>query len=349
MRATIVVFALGILLCAAGCGRAKKETVPDYPEELQQILKKVDERIYNEIGSHIQHKLIGRTLWICVPVNKTLFILKRSEGAKTKNTFDYKINGSFLPDDRAFNVGYVLTEGTPVEPGVRAATSEEAEKIANFLYRYVFYEFMPLDRDKHRVDFVALDLIDTINKVGLSYIYYIEDLKKILYTVVRGQEISLRVKQEFTYVSDEDVKRNAYCTNKKEILWGDFIVNQIQARAATALKENAGFQQEADSAALEDKIVQAVVASTKETLQYYPFKDFAKLSIKNIALRKDCALPAPRIFYDYELIADTDARRKEEEALADVKKRLSERQTPPEDNREHVEETQPPVPANVEQ
>lgn len=348
MRTKIVFFALGILFCAAGCGKVK-DAAPDYPAELQQILKKVDERIYNEIGSHIQYKLVGRTLWICVPVNKTLFILKRSEGTKTKNAFDYKVNGSFLSDDRALNFGYVLTEGTPVEPGVRAATSEEAEKITNFLYRYVFYEFTPLDRDKHRIDFVAFDLIDTVNKVGLSYAYYIEDLKKILYGVVRGQEISLRVKQEFSYVSDEDAKRNTYCTNKKEILWGDFIANQIQARAASALKENTGFQRETDSAALEDKILQTVVSSAKETLQYYPFKDFTKLFIKNIALKKDCAPPAPRIFYNYELLPDTDAQKKEEESLAEIEKRPPERETMPENNRERAEETQPPASANTTQ
>jgi hypothetical protein len=54
-------------------------------------------------------------------------------------------------------------------------------------------------------------------------------------------EIYLRVKQEFSPVSDAAARQNNFCADKKEILWGDFIANQIQTRVAFSLKDNSGF------------------------------------------------------------------------------------------------------------
>jgi hypothetical protein len=57
---------------------------------------------------------------------------------------------------------------------------------------------------------------------------------------------------------------------------------------------------------LEDEIIHTIVESARQTLEYYPFRDFTKLVVKNISLKKDSPLPVPRVFYNYELIKTTE-------------------------------------------
>lgn len=297
LSAGLIVFSLFF----AGCSSDKGSSSTDASIALQEILKKMDQRIYDELLVRIQHRVINRTLWICLPINKTLFIVKRSDAKAGKNNFDYKVTGKYQTGENDLSFGYSLTEGTPYDPQVRYAPTEEEEKIFTFIYRHALTEFVESETGKLEIDFVCIDIIDTVNKVGLSYRFNIDDLKKILFGMVRGVEINIRMGQEFFYVTDEDVKRNKFCERKKELLWGDFIANQVQTRVTYSLRDNDRFLKETSVDVLEDIVTETVYDATKETLENYPFRDVNKLYIKNIALKKEGG-SSSKIYYNYELI-----------------------------------------------
>ena len=301
MRTHTVRLFLCCFLCIAGCSPLEKNLPTEPSAALKEIINKIDQKVFAELSQHLQYKLIRRTLWIALPINKTLFVLSRSDGKSKKNAFDYRVTGKYLGDDNNLNFGYTITEGAPYDPQVRFAPTDEEEKIFTFLYRHALYEFVQQDTSHLELDFVCIDIIDTVNKVGLSYRFNIDDLKKIIFGMVRGIEVNIRMQQEFFYVTDTDVQKNTFLDRKEELTWGDFIANQIQTRVAYSLKDNDAFQNESNVESIENTISQTIVNATKETLQNYPFRNVNKLYIKNIALTKD-GPATPKIFYNYELV-----------------------------------------------
>jgi|GEM_PF-3054183 len=302
----LCLFALSTLGCE------KKETITnqqEYTAAVARLVKDIDNKFYAEFNIHIQHRQINKTLWICVPTNKTLFIIKDSEDKGAKPPFDYKTSCTFLKDEKNFMAGYAFIESLGSnDSGIQYGATKEQERLINFLYQSILSEFVDTKGLDDYIEFVGFAFIDTENKIGLTYVFYIHDILKIFSGIIKGVEPSIRIKRDFFSVTARDVRANKYTARLKEILWGDFLATQIQTRVSYALKENSKFLKETSIENLEEIMTKAIVSGTKETLEYYPFRDFSKMYVKNLAMKKDPDAQ-PKIFYSYELFPENEPKK----------------------------------------
>lgn len=296
--------------CVVGCEKKDEVTnQQEYNAAVTRLIKDIDAKFFSEFSIHIQHRQINKTLWIVVPTNKTLFIIKDSEDKSSKPPFDYKTACTFLKDDKNFMAGFAFIESLGSnDSGIQYGATKEQERLVNFLYQSILSEFVDTKGIDEFIDFVGFAFVDTENKIGLTYVFYIHDILKIFSGIIKGIEPSIRIKRDFFSVTARDVRANKYTARLKEIIWGDFLATQIQTRVSYALKENTKFLKETSIENLEEIITKAIVSGTKETLEYYPFRDFSKMFIKNLAMKKDPDAQ-PRIFYSYELCPESEQKK----------------------------------------
>lgn len=264
-----IILLSGIL---SGC---TSSTCPTYPKE--RIDRAIEDISKEEYGIDVKVRLMGSTLWIYLPI---------PEGILEKSDKPQKIIERFLlQENRTKLISGTLTAQYLIKPIPEEEKSQDMkynktafEKINNVwkvLRRVIFSMEEP---EQNCPKFFSIIIADTKNGFLIKETFYYLDFKKVSYGIISWGEYQHRAIQETDISPDIIGDINGDSIQYKEILFEDFILQQIQYRIRLKFQKP-----EAEKNADIDKEILKII---RHTLNIYGFKDFSALEMNNLLTGK---------------------------------------------------------------
>jgi hypothetical protein len=260
----IIPFILFLSACTSSTAPSfLKENIP---QAIQDICKK-------EYKLDVLAKLIGRTLWVYMPLED--IVSKPEKPEKYVERF-------MLEDKRNFFAEKVLTVNYFIKPVPEKNKQQEMsidksvnEKIFNLL-QVIRRVFFSMDNSSvNSPTFFCIVTADTKNGFEIKQVFYFLDLKKLSYGFISQTEYQHRVVQDTAIsaeiIGDQIGKHLDY----QEITLDEFIADQIQNRIRLKFQKP-----EVEINADIDKEILKIISYTLNT---YGFKDFSLVEMNNLA------------------------------------------------------------------
>lgn len=259
---------LPLILFLSACSSSTSATFlkENIPQAVKEICKK-------EYKLDISTKLIGRTLWVYMPLEDIL--VKPPKPEKYIERFLLEDKNNFL-EEKILKINYLVKPVPEKEKQQEMALDKSVnEKIFNLLQvvRRVLFSM-----DNSKMDsplFFCIITSDIKNGFEIKYISYLPDLKKLSYGIISQTEYQHRIVQD-TAVSPQIIgDREGRHLEYRDITLEDFITQQIRTRIKLKFQKP-----EVEKNADIDKEVLRIVSYTLKT---YEFKDFTTVEMLNLA------------------------------------------------------------------
>ena len=259
-----LILALAII---SGCSSSTKPTFSreDVAVSLENICAK-------EYKIEIKAKLVGRTLWVYLPV-EDLFT-KADKPEKYVEKFSVEDNSAILRDE-LLKLDYAVKNIPEKEKAQQVKYNKPVYEKINSVWRALRRVIFSMKHsDGEGPQFYCIVIADIKNGFETIETFYGQDLKKVSYEYISWGEYQHRIIEE-TNVSplilqDKDGTHLEY----RDISMKEFICAQIENRVRMKFQKP-----EVEAGADIDKEV-LKIAST--TLKIYNFKDFSALELNNI-------------------------------------------------------------------
>jgi len=266
-----ITFLSGLILIAlpflSGCS---SDTPVSYsteslPGALTDIAKK-------EHNIDIVCNLVGRTLWIYLPIEESIFIESDEPQEYTRNFELTAVDGKYYDDMFIFN--YDIRQIPEKKESQKTKYNPKAFEIINKVLRIIPRVFFSLERSAYEPRFFVIVTTDIKSGIDLIEITYIDDLKKTYFEMISWIEYQNR--------SIQDIKISPKAVNDTkgshlylhDVPFHDFISSQIKQRiqskfSGSALEKNADIDKE-------------ILKTIKYVFEIYKFKDFLLLQTNNL-------------------------------------------------------------------
>jgi len=243
---------------------------PTYPKEgvndaIRDICKK-------EYDIDVLAKLIGRTLWIYLPLEE--MFEKSDKPEKFTEIFTIEDNKQIFEAGN-LKIEYLIKPAKEQEKSNDIKYSKTAMDKINNVWKVLRRVLFSMERSvKGEPQFVYLITADVKNGFEIRELFYIEDLKKVSYNFISWGEYQHRTIQDTVISTDIFADRSGAHIVYTDVSWEKFITNQIEHRIK--LK----FQKPEVSKNVDiDKEILKIVATT---LKIYGFRDFSAVELSNL-------------------------------------------------------------------
>jgi hypothetical protein len=262
--------ALSLFFACAFLSSCTSSTEPTFARE--NIEKSIKEICKQEYSIDTTVKLVGKTIWIYVPVEDMLEKMEKPE--KYTEKFDI-MNNDVTFEERSFRLDYAI-KAIPEKEKVQEYkyNKKVLEKLNNVwkVIRRVMFSLKKGDKDEPQ--FFVLVIADIKSGFEMKEVFFYTDLKKVSYSNISWGEYQHRA------VSDTDVSeviigdKTGEHLSYKDITMDEFLALQIQHRIKLKFQKP-----EVTKNADIDKEVAKIVATTVKT---YDLKDFDLVELNNM-------------------------------------------------------------------
>ncbi|MDD5109485.1 MAG: hypothetical protein PHC29_08340 [Candidatus Omnitrophica bacterium] len=259
---------LPIILFLSGCSSSTSASFlkEDIPHAVKDICKK-------EYKLDISTKLIGRTLWVYMPLKD--IVSKPPKPEKYIERFLLEDKNNFF-EGKILNVNYLIKPVPEKEKQQEVALDKSVnEKIFNVLQVIRRVLFSVDSSKKDDPIFFCIVTADIKNGVEIKQTFYYLDLKKLSYGFISQTEYQHRIVQDMALsvqiIGDTEGNHLDY----RDITLEEFIADQIQNRIRLKFQKP-----EVEKNVDIDKEVLKIVSYTLNT---YEFKDFTSVEMNNLA------------------------------------------------------------------
>jgi len=257
-------------------------TIPSYTTE--QVAPTIEDIAKAEYDIHIKADLIGKTLWVYLPV---VDLLVKPEKPK-KYTEEFIIEGnSGSLEDESLKLNYIIKPTGKVEKLQEYVydkkTLNNMNKVWGIIRRVLFSsEFEPR--------FIYFAVSDIKNGFETKEITYYNDFKKVSYNYISWTEYQHRASGAIgvspLILDDKEGLHLDY----RDITMQEFIIYQIQHRI------NLKFQK--PEVTQDTDIEKEVLKTAIDTIKLYNFRDFLELEINNPLTNRKITLNQRAIWGD---------------------------------------------------
>jgi hypothetical protein len=260
-------FYIIILSLIFGCS---SPITPSYLKE--DIEKAIQDISKNEYQTDIKAKLVGKTLWLYLPVEDIFtkpdkpekyterFIITKSNNELKEDVLRAEYLIKAIPEQDKFHE-YDFSKGIP----------EKINNVWKVLRRVLF----SMERsNKSEPQFFCLIIADIKNGIEIKQISYYLDLKKVSYEFISWTEYQHRTIQDAEIAPQIIGDKEGRNIDYKDMTLADFVVGQIQHRIKLKFQKP-----EVDKNADIDKEILKIVVYTLKT---YDFKNFSQVELNNL-------------------------------------------------------------------
>lgn len=262
--------ALSLFLACIFLTSCTSSTEPTFLRE--NIEESIHSIAKQEYGIDTTVKLVGKTLWIYVPVEDLLVKMDKPE--KYTEKFDL-INNDVDFQDRVFRLDYAV-KAIPEKEKIQEYKYDKKvlEKLTNVwkVLRRVMFSLKT--SDKRNPQFFCMVIADIKNGVEMKEVFYYTDLKKVSYSYISWGEYQHRAINDTAVMASIIGDKEGAHLNYKNITMDDFIVQQIQHRIKLKFQKP-----EVSKNANIDKEIAKIVATT---VKIYGLKDFDTVELDNL-------------------------------------------------------------------
>ncbi len=274
---------LPLILLLSACNSS---VPPSFVKEgITQAVKDICKKEYK---LDISSRLIGKTLWVYLPLENIISKPDKPEKYLERFLLEDKKNSL---QEKILKVNYSVRPTTEKEKsqemGLDKSVNEKIFDVLQVIRRVLFSMGNP---NKDVPEFFCIITADIRNGFEIKQVFYFLDLKKLSYSFISQTEYQHRIIQD-TAISAEIIgDREGNHINYQDITLEEFLADQIQSRIKMK------FQKPEVGANVDiDKEVLKIVVYT---LEAYNFKDFNLLELSNLATGKDVTLNQAAIFSD---------------------------------------------------
>lgn len=227
--------------------------------------------------------LMGRTLWIYLPVQEDIFIEADPQKAE-EYTRRFEVNSveGYLKED-TIGLEYDIQERTEdiKEKQKTTFNSKVSDKI-NKVLRSVQRVLFSLEHRKEEPQFFVMACADTRNGMEMTTITFIDDLKKAFYGIISWTEYQHRSVQNIGFSFEAIGDLEGSHLKLQDIDFKDFLIEQTKQRIR--IKFN---RPEVEKGVDIDK---EIIKSIKHISEIYKFEDFSFLELKNLFTNQGTSL-----------------------------------------------------------
>ena len=266
---------IAITLLSAGCS-----VYPKSNHSLNNPAESLVKIVRDEYNIPIVCRLVGRTLWIYLPLQEELFIDSDKPLEYPKKFESKSIEGNL--QNEVFSFNYDIREIPETKEKQDKKFNPRALDTMNKVLRSVRRVLFSVRPDTSAPRFFVTVTADTKNGIEIKHTTYIDDLKKAFYEIISWTEYQHRNLEDIGLspgaIGDKEGKHLEF----RDIDFKEFLIEQIRQRVR--LKFN---RPEVEKGADIDK---EVLKSIKNVLEIYKVEDFSALDLKNLVTDKRISL-----------------------------------------------------------
>ncbi len=275
---SLVKTALKILPFMLFLSACNSSTSPSFlKENIAQAVKDICKKEYKlEVSS----KLVGRTLWVYMPLENIISKPVKPEKYIERFLLEDKKNSL---DEKTLEVNYLIKPTTEKEKQQEMTIDKSVnEKIFNVLkvIRRVLFSIDNSKEDKPL--FFCIVTADIKNGFEIKQLFYFLDFKKYVYNLISQTELLHRIIQDMAISAEIIGDKTGSYLKYRDITLEEFIADQIQNRIKLKFQK----PEVAANADIDKEILKIVTS----TLDAYQFKDFTLLEMSNLASGKKIIL-----------------------------------------------------------
>jgi hypothetical protein len=264
-----------------GCSSSTKPTFTQkgIPDAVREICKK-------EYNIDLAAKLVGKTLWVYMPVENMFQALDKPE--KSYEKFQIENDDSAF-EDNSLKVQYKINPIPDKEITQEVTLSKSFLDKNNQTWRVILRVLCSIDRSKSaEPDFICVVAGDVNKGFEMRQTSYCLDLRKVFYNYISAEEYQHRVIEDFSTLPELIGNRDGSYIHYTDITLKEFVARQIQYRIKTKFQKP-----EVEKKANIDKEVEKVIATT---IKIYGLKDFDDAELNNLANNNKLFLSARAIW-----------------------------------------------------
>lgn len=269
---------LNLLIAAILISGCSTSTTPTF--HTQDIEKAVKDICEKEYDLFVKAKLVGKTLWIYLPIED--IYKKPDKPAKYIEKFSIQSNSVSL-EKGILKVQYLIRSIPEEEKTQEYVYNEEAVKKINSVWKVLRRVIFSSERaPESQPEFFCLVTADIKNGFERREVFYILDLKKVSYGFIPWEEFYHRIVAE-TYMSPEiiDDKEGGH-VNCFDIDMRKFVPDQIWHRI--------NFKFQKGEVSKDANMDEEITKIAKITLNIYGFDDFTYLELDNMLTQNKSSL-----------------------------------------------------------
>jgi len=250
-----------------GCSSS---TAPTYLKE--NIADAIQNISKTEYEIDVKAKLVGRTLWIYIPVEDLL--IKADDPDKIKEIFEIGANKGLF-EESAIKFGYLIKNIPEKEKLQEYEYNEPVLKKVNHVWKILRRTLFSMDKTREaEPKFFYIIAADIKNGIILKELFYLEDLKKVSYAFISWTEFQHRNIQDTIMAPEIIGDEEGELINYRDITFQEFLIEQIKHRIKIKFQKP-----EVEANADIDKETIKVV---RYTLKTYKFQDFSTVEMYNL-------------------------------------------------------------------
>ncbi len=269
-RSALLLNSLALCLVVLGCSLS---TQPTYIKE--DIDKVVQDICKNEYKLDVKARVVGRTLWVYLPLEDLLEKAKNPE--KYTDKFSILTNKAAFTDD-TFKIDYAVKTVPEEQKSQEFKFNKDALDKNSQVWKVVRRVLFSTERTRESSELKFVCMITADIKTGLVMkdVVYITDLKKVSYEFISITEYQHRAVQDMglslEVIGDKEGKNIDY----KDFTLEDFIAMQIQQRIRLKFQKPE-VEKNVD-------IDQEILKIAVYTIKTYSFKDFREIELNNVSV-----------------------------------------------------------------
>ncbi|MBF0533061.1 MAG: hypothetical protein HQL23_08215 [Candidatus Omnitrophica bacterium] len=281
----------GALCCLSltllvGCDLVERPRDQKPSAALQKFLKVGREELLQDKAPYpLQAKQIGKTLWIYLPLEDSLFEMSSDPfGPQKSKQAEEKINLAFIDADMRngdFFIEYDTqkTRQYKISNGYRPDYGESYQKFQRDIMGTLKEVFLDADnqKDDPLPDFIVMVFADVKRGIEIENIFAYTDFKKTM--SVSGElpldEWMKRVVSDIRGDSGIISDINGRHLPWNELTWPEFLGKQIKNRV--------NFKYQRSDFPPSENASQEIGRVVKETIAAYDFKNYVEIRLKNLA------------------------------------------------------------------
>lgn len=236
--------------------------------------------VRDEYNIPIISRLLGRTLWIYLPLQEELFV-DSDKPLEYAKKFEFKsIEGTL--QNQVFSFNYDVREIPETKETQNKKFNPRALETMNKVLRSVRRVLFSVRRDTYAPRFFVTVTADTKSGIEIMHTTYIDDLKKAFYEIISWSEYQHRNLEEIGLSPGAIGDLTGSHLDFRDVDFNEFLIEQIKQRLR--LKFN---RPEVEIGVDIDK---EVLKSIKNVLEIYKVEDFSALNLKNLVTEKAVTL-----------------------------------------------------------
>ena len=194
------------------------------PDSLRQTgIPKLVTLCRDEFNLDIVTKLAGKTLWVYVPIEKTLFKFRASEDPALPSYVD--TDSRF--QNNTLDISFAVKPSEGEDKGMRTAQTEESSQYFSNIFAAVYQAYADSDAD---IDFFVIIMADITDGVEAIYKVYKPDLIKRFSNTLMFPESSYRIVMDTRGNRDIIGDHSGKHLKPYELDLGTFLAEQIKQR-----------------------------------------------------------------------------------------------------------------------